>query len=70
MERTVIIEFDSVEHAIAADETPAYQEALSPSPTVRINLEAAGDLEAAGAGSAPFPFCHIQFAASSACSGN
>src|SRR5262245_28667282 len=35
MERRVIIEFDSVEDAIAADESPAYQEALSPSPTAR-----------------------------------
>src|SRR5262245_20626902 len=35
MERTVIIEFDSVEDTIAADESPAYQEALSPSPTAR-----------------------------------
>ena len=30
MELTVIIEFDSVEDAIAADESPAYQEACRP----------------------------------------
>src|SRR5215510_8565168 len=35
MELTVITEFDSVEDAIAADESPAYQEALSPLPTAR-----------------------------------
>ena len=28
MERTVVIEFESVEHAVAAYESPAYQEAL------------------------------------------
>jgi uncharacterized protein (DUF1330 family) len=28
MERTVVIEFDSVAHAVAAYESPAYQEAL------------------------------------------
>lgn len=27
-ERTVLLEFDSVEHAIAAHDSPAYQEAL------------------------------------------
>ena len=35
MELTVITEFDSVKDAIAADESPAYQEALSPAPTAR-----------------------------------
>src|SRR5262249_47386144 len=35
MELTVILEFDSVEDAIAADESPSYQEALSPLPTAR-----------------------------------
>lgn len=29
MQRTVLIEFDSVEHAIAAHDSPAYQEALA-----------------------------------------
>jgi uncharacterized protein (DUF1330 family) len=28
MERTVVIEFESVDHAVAAYESPAYQEAL------------------------------------------
>ncbi|HEY6923955.1 MAG TPA: DUF1330 domain-containing protein [Steroidobacteraceae bacterium] len=28
LERTVVIEFDSVEHAVAAHDTPAYQAAL------------------------------------------
>jgi uncharacterized protein (DUF1330 family) len=28
LERTVVIEFDSVEHAIAAHDSPAYQDAL------------------------------------------
>jgi hypothetical protein len=35
MERTGMIESESVEDAIAADESPAYQQALSPSPTAR-----------------------------------
>jgi uncharacterized protein (DUF1330 family) len=29
LERTVLIEFDSIEHAIAAHESPAYQAALA-----------------------------------------